>query len=560
MTGYSPEQLNSGELRWDTLTPPEWIPVTLHSVEELRSTGSSSPFEKEYVRPDGSRWWGLFAGKMLDSSSGIEFVIDITERKRAEAALRESEEKYRTLVENVGDHAIFMLDPEGFVTEWTRSAERVKGYAPEEVLGRHFSMFNTPQGVAAGEPERELAEAAREGRAEREGWRVRKGGERIWVNEIATAVCDDEGRLIGFTKISRDLTERRRAEEALRESEVRYRLAADAAGLGRWEFIIETAELRADAAFNEHHGAPPDCELGFEGHLEAIHPEDHETIRREVARALEEGSEYEIEYRVPRPDGETRWILSRGRFVGGVGSVPDRLTGVTLDVTKARELEEERERARARELTMLAEAAERERISRELHDRVAHSIAVAHQSLELHAALAESAPERAAEKLRLARENTRRALDQTRALSAELKRLKEEELEGGMEAAFEALAESYVPDGVEVELSFSGDESVIPKPIGLQVYLTMREAVRNAVRHSGCSRIGVTLRVSDGEVHGSVEDDGKGFDYAAVSMAAFSWGVGLRSMRERAEMLGGSLRVDSKPGAGTRVEVTVPLE
>ncbi len=152
MTGYSPEQLNSGELRWDTLTPPEWIPVTLHSVEELRSTGSSSPFEKEYVRPDGSRWWGLFAGKMLDSSSGIEFVIDITERKRAEEALRESEEKYRTLVENVGDYAIFMLDPEGFVTEWTRSAERVKGYAPEEVLGRHFSMFNTPQGVAAGSP------------------------------------------------------------------------------------------------------------------------------------------------------------------------------------------------------------------------------------------------------------------------------------------------------------------------------------------------------------------------------------------------------------------------
>jgi len=258
MTGYSPEQLNSGELRWDTLTPPEWIPVTLRSVEELRSTGSSSPFEKEYVRPDGSRWWRLFAGKMLDSSSGIEFVIDITERKRAEAALRESEEKYRTLVENVGDHAIYMLDPEGFVTEWTRSAEQVKGYAPEEVLGRHFSMFSTPQDVAAGVPERELAEAAREGRAEREGLRVSKAGERIWVNEIATAVRDDEGRLIGFTKISRDLTERRRTEVALRESEERYRLAADAAGLGRWEFIIETAELRADAVFNEHHGAPPD--------------------------------------------------------------------------------------------------------------------------------------------------------------------------------------------------------------------------------------------------------------------------------------------------------------
>jgi PAS domain S-box-containing protein len=373
-------------------------------------------------------------------------------------------------------------------------------------------------------------------------------------------VRDAEGRLIGFTEISRDLTERLRAEEALRESEERLRLAADAAGLGRWEFIIETAELRADAVFNEHHGASPDSKLGFEGHLEAIHPDDCEAVRRNVARALEEGDGYEWEYRVPRPGGEARWILSRGRFVGGVGSTPDRLVGVTLDVTESRELEKEKERARTRDLTTLAEAAERARISLELHDRVAHSIAVAYQSLELHAALAQSAPERAAEKLELARETTRRALDQTRALSAELKRLQEEELAGGMEAALGALAETSVPDGVEVDLSFSGDESAIPKHVGVQVYLVMREALRNSVRHAGCSRIGITLRVRDGEVYRLMEDDGGGFDPGAVGKSTPSWGVGLRSMRERAEMQSGSLLVDSRPGAGTRVELRVPLD
>ena len=144
------------------------------------------------------------------------------------------------------------------------------------------------------------------------------------------------------------------------------------------------------------------------------------------------------------------------------------------------------------------EASERERISRELHDRVAHHMGVAHQSLELHAALTKTAPDRAEVKLRLARENTRLALDQTRALSAELKRLQEEELGQGIEAAFRTLAESYVPDGVEVDLSFSGEGSAIPNPIGLQVYLAMREALRNAVKHSGCSRIGITLEVADG--------------------------------------------------------------
>ena len=117
-----------------------------------------------------------------------------------------------------------------------------------------------------------------------------------------------------------------------------------------------------------------------------------------------------------------------------------------------------------------------------------------------------------------------------------------------------------MPDGVEVDLSFSGDESAIPNPVGLQAYLAMREAVRNAGRLSGCSRIGVTLEVRDGDLCELVEDDGEGFDLEAVGKDTPSWGLGLRSMRERAEMLGRSLRVESTPGAGTRVEVRVPLD
>jgi signal transduction histidine kinase len=112
-----------------------------------------------------------------------------------------------------------------------------------------------------------------------------------------------------------------------------------------------------------------------------------------------------------------------------------------------------------------------------------------------------------------------------------------------MEAAFKALlTESYVPDGVVGELSFSGDELASPKQVGLQAYLAMREAIRIAVRHSGCSRIGISLGGRDGELCGLVEDDGEGFDLEAVGKATPSWGVGLRSMTERAEMLGGSLR------------------
>ncbi len=526
-----------------------------------------APDVRWHLRKDGSRVFiegttrALRRGDGEEELSGyLKIGQDVTERKRTEEALRASEERYRTLVENVGDHAIFLLDARGFVIEWTEGARRVKGYAEEEVLGHHVSMFYAPEEAAAGDPERELSEAAREGRAEREGWRVKKGGERIWVEEIATAVRDEGGNLVGFTKISRDLTERRRAEEALREGEERLALAADAAGLGRWEFFPETGELLGDDAFDQHHGASPGSGLGFGRHLAAVHPDDREEVRHRVESALSERDGYEAEYRVVRPDGKVRWILSRGRFVGGRSGAPDCLVGVTLDVTASRELEKEKERARARELTARAETAERERISRELHDRVAHSMGVAHQALELHAALAGAAPERAEEKLELARETTRRALDQTRSLAAELKRMQEGELEEGMQAAFEALVETSVPDGVEVEVSVSGDETSIPKPVGVQVYLAMREAVRNAVKHSGCSRIRMGLEVGEEEVVGVVEDDGNGFDPEEVGKARPSWGVGLRSMRERAEMLGGGLRLAPNPGGGTKVEVRAPLD
>ncbi len=138
--------------------------------------------------------------------------------------------------------------------------------------------------------------------------------------------------------------------------------------------------------------------------------------------------------------------------------------------------------------------------------------------------------------------------------------MQEEELKDGLPAALEALAETSVPDGVDVDLFFPGDGSAIPEPVGVQVYLLMREAIRNAVKHSGCGRIGIRLEVGDGEIYGRVEDDGEGFDPEAVGKASPSWGVGLRSMAERAEMVGAELRVDSRPGAGTGVEVRVPLE
>ena len=137
------------------------------------------------------------------------------------------EERVPALIEGTTDYAIFILDPMGIVSSWNAGAERIKGYVREEIIGKHFSVFYPPDAIARDWPTTELARAAEHGRFEDEGWRVRKDGTLFWANVVITALRDGQGRLIGFGKISRDLTERRRAEQELHESEERFRLIVD---------------------------------------------------------------------------------------------------------------------------------------------------------------------------------------------------------------------------------------------------------------------------------------------------------------------------------------------
>jgi len=175
------------------------------------------------VRQDGSRFWAdVIITALRDPDGSVigfaKVTRDITERRRAELALHESEERFRLLVESVQEYAIFVLDPAGRVASWNAGAEAIKGYAAEEILGQHVAVFYTPEDVALGKPQAQLEAAAREGRVEDEGWRLRKDGNRFWADTVITAMRDPSGTLIGFGKVTRDLTRRRRIEEQLAQS------------------------------------------------------------------------------------------------------------------------------------------------------------------------------------------------------------------------------------------------------------------------------------------------------------------------------------------------------
>jgi formate hydrogenlyase transcriptional activator len=169
-------------------------------------------------RKDGSEFPVDIMLSPVESSgerSILTVIRNITDRKEAETALRRSEERFRLLVEGASDYAIFMLDPEGRVASWNSGAERIKGYRAEEILGQHFSKFYPQESVERGKPQHELEVASAEGRYEDEGWRIRKDGSRFWANVIITALREKDGQLKGFSKVTRDFTDRKSAEESL---------------------------------------------------------------------------------------------------------------------------------------------------------------------------------------------------------------------------------------------------------------------------------------------------------------------------------------------------------
>ena len=221
--GYEPDEI-MGEHFSRFYTPEDrkqQIPrIALETAER------EGRFEAEgwRVRKDGTHFWANVvidpiwgpAGKLIGYA---KVTRDLSERRAVEEELRASEERFRLLVQSVTDYAIYMLDKEGHVSSWNAGAERFKGYGADEIMGQHFSRFYSEEEREADIPRLALETAKREGRFEAEGWRVRKDGSRFWASVIIDPIRNDDGDLIGFAKVTRDLTEKRAIEEQLRQSQ-----------------------------------------------------------------------------------------------------------------------------------------------------------------------------------------------------------------------------------------------------------------------------------------------------------------------------------------------------
>lgn len=290
-------------------------------ITEMRDTENSLLSQRQQTAQTSaeSSLIVIFTGGALACAIGLAAVLlihrDLRLREQTEKSLRQSEQRLRLMIESVKDYAIIMLDPAGRVVSWNVGAQRIKGYTAQEIMGRHFSCFYPEEVVRSGFPEKALAEAAAKGRFENEGWRVRKDGSPFWANVVITAIHGPADQLLGFAKVTRDLTEHKRAEQALEERDRFFDLSRDVICIATFDGFFKTL----NPAWERTLGFTPE-ELMAKPFIEFIHPDDVPASQAEVEKLASGIETVNFENRFRCRDGSWRWFSWNAR-----AAVPQRL-------------------------------------------------------------------------------------------------------------------------------------------------------------------------------------------------------------------------------------------
>jgi PAS domain S-box-containing protein len=513
--------------------------------------------EKRYFRRDGSLVWGSLSLSLMNSRPSplvLAMVEDITEKKRAEEAQRESEERLRLAVQ-AGKMYAYQWDMTTNVL--VRSPEYVN------VLGATEPQILTYQQVLekVHPDDRPILIAAASRHSLQSPtvdvtYRVLLHGKSpIWVKSSGRAFFNGEGKMLRIVGIVADITDQKLAEESLRASEERMRLAQKVAGIGTFERNIRTGVNTWTPEMESMYGLPPGgfrrTRAAFEN---LVHPDDRAQVVNLVEEALLTGRQMSGEWRVIWPDGSVHWIAARWQALMDESGEPSRVIGVDMDITDRKRAEEALDNM-TRKLVD-AQEQERARIARELHDDIGQRLALLTIDLDQ---VQQNWPDLSPEvlsHLQELRQQTRQISAGVQSLSHDLHSSQLEYL--GIVRGMESWCIEFGKrQGIEIDCSHNV-RSILSAEIGICLFRVLQEALHNAAKHSGVKRIEVELSEDEdsGEIHLTITDLGKGFDLEAVKQRK---GLGLTSMRERIRLVNGTIAIESKPAAGTTIRVRVPL-
>jgi PAS domain S-box-containing protein len=346
MVGYDRADLEAGRIRWLDMTPAEFLPMDQAAIAEAQEAGRCTPYEKAYRRKDGTTLPILIGYSMVGPrrEEGIAFILDLTERQAAERALRASEQRLRDVLDNLFAF-VGILDLDGILVWANRAPLEAAGLTLDDVRGKRFEQaYWWSHDPAVQSQLAQAMERAAQGEASRYDVDVRMAGDRLMTIDFMIApVRNAEGEIIHLLPSAVDITERKAAENALRDSEARLKLAQDAGGVGAWDWDLHADRITWSDSYFRLLGLSPSADLQqLSTFYAAVHPDDRERAAADIERALA-GATYRSEYRILRPSGEVRWIAGHGQLLtDGLGR-PARMIGVAYDVTAQHSLLQQRE-------------------------------------------------------------------------------------------------------------------------------------------------------------------------------------------------------------------------
>jgi PAS domain S-box-containing protein len=471
--------------------------------------------------------------------------------KQSEKELRSSREYLKKLNDSLQDVIFTVKMPERIITYVNLASRHVFGYEPDEFVGKATEGLypSRKEYRSFGNKLKNTIKAGKDALYTEHLFRRKNGV--VFLAEVTTTILREDGKITQVISILRDITERKRGEEALRQSEARLAAAQRIAHIGNWDWDIARDELQwSDEICRTFGLSPQQFGATYEAFLDSVHPEDREFVQKSVSEAMYEARPYGINHRIVLPDGKVRVVHEEAEVTFDEAGKPIRMIGTVHDITELKRAEEEL-RALSRELVE-AQELERRAVGRELHDQIGQSLT----ALQLLLARAAKLPqEDMMASLSEAQSVVSELMAQVRQLSLDLCPTMLDDL-GLLPTLLWHFDRFSKQTGIKVNFEHNGlDRSLAPN-INLAAYRIVQEALTNVVRHAGVSQATVRAWTDEETLHVRIEDKGVGFNPDSLVPSASS---GLSGMRERALSVGGKVVIESSPDIGTSVAAEFPL-